>query len=103
MPTIAFESNVLTILTGVVWLILFAWLISIVLTVYGLARQKRLSPTNHLRMTASDAPLVSVLVPARNEQNRVLADCIRSILAQDYGRFEVIAVTLKSREEEFLN
>ena len=49
-------------------------------------------------MTASDAPLVSVLVPARNEQHRVLADCIRSILAQDYGRFEVIAVNDRSTD-----
>jgi chlorobactene glucosyltransferase len=98
MPAIAFESNLTAILTGVVWLIVFAWLISIVLTLYGLARQKPLLPTNHLRMTASDAPLVSVLVPARNEQHRVLADCIRSILAQDYGRFEVIAVNDRSTD-----
>src|SRR6267378_2743984 len=92
MPTIAFGANVLAILTG------FVWLVSIVLTLYGLARRKPLLPTNHLRMTASDAPLVSVLVPARNEQNRVLADCIRSILAQDYGRFEVIAVNDRSKD-----
>lgn len=98
MPTIAFGANVLAILAGVVWLIVFAWLMSIVLTLYGLARQKPLSPTNHLRKTASDAPLVSVLVPARNEEHRVLSDCIRSILAQDYGRFEVIAVNDRSTD-----
>src|SRR5712691_7759425 len=98
MPTIAFESNVLAILTSFVWLIVFAWLVSIILTLYGLSRQKPLLPTKHLGMTASDAPLVSVLVPARNEQHRVLADCIRSILAQDYGRFEVIAVNDRSTD-----
>jgi cellulose synthase/poly-beta-1,6-N-acetylglucosamine synthase-like glycosyltransferase len=98
MPTIAFESNVLAILTGLVWLIVFVWLISIALTLYGLARQKPLLSINHLGMTASGAPLVSVLVPARNEENRVLADCIRSILAQDYGRFEVIAVNDRSTD-----
>jgi chlorobactene glucosyltransferase len=98
MPTIAFGANVLAMLAGVVWLIVFAWLVSMALTLYGLARQKLLLPTNHLPMTASDAPLVSVLVPARNEQNRVLADCIRSILAQDYGRFEVIAVNDRSTD-----
>jgi hypothetical protein len=98
MPTIAFGANLLAILTGFVWLIVFAWLVSIVLTLYGLSRQKPLLPTNHLRMTRSDAPLVSVLVPARNEQHRVLADCIRSILAQDYGRFEVIAVNDRSTD-----
>src|SRR5258707_11951845 len=98
MPTIALGANVLAILTGFVSLIVSAWLVSIVLTLYGLARQKPLLPTGDLRMTASDAPLVSVLVPARNEQHRVLADCIRSILAQDYGRFEVIAVNDRSTD-----
>ena len=98
MPTIALGANVLAILTGFVSLIGSAWLVSIVLTLYGLARRKPLLPTNHLRMTASDAPLVSVLVPARNEENRVLTDCIRSILAQDYGRFEVIAVNDRSTD-----
>jgi len=98
MLTIAVESNVLAILTGFVWLIVLAWFISIGLTLYGLSRQQPLLPTNHLRMTSSDAPLVSVLVPARNEQHRVLAHCIRSILAQDYGQFEVIAVNDRSTD-----
>ena len=98
MPTIALASNVPPILAIFVWLIVFAWLVSIVLTLYGLSRQESLLPINHLRMTASDAPLVSVLVPARNEQDRVLAECIRSILAQDYGSFEVIAVNDRSTD-----
>jgi chlorobactene glucosyltransferase len=89
---------VLTILTICLWLIAFAWLISFAITLYGLARQKTPLPTNHLRATASNAPLVSVLVPARNEEHRVLADCIRSILAQDYERFEVIAVNDRSTD-----
>ena len=98
MLAIAFESIVPAILASIVWFLVFAWLVSIVLTLYGLSRQKPLLPTGDLRMTASDAPLVSVLVPARNEQHRVLADCIRSILAQDYGRFEVIAVNDRSTD-----
>ena len=98
MPTIAFESSVLAILTGLVWLIVLAWLISMGLTLYGVSRQKPLLPTSHLPVTGSDAPLVSVLVPARNEQDRVLPDCIRSILAQDYGSFEVVAVNDRSTD-----
>lgn len=89
----------LTILTIFLCLIAFAWLISIVLTRYGLARQKPLFPTTDSRLSASNAPLVSILVPARNEQHRVLADCIRSILAQDYGRFEVLAVNDRSTDD----
>ena len=41
---------------------------------------------------------MSILVPARNEEHRVLEKCIRSILAQDYGRFEVIAVDDRSTD-----
>ena len=92
MPAIAFQLNLLAILTGFVWLLVFGWLISIVLTLYGLSRQKALLPVNDLHMPASEAPFVSVLVPARNEQHRVLSECIRSILAQDYESFDVIAV-----------
>jgi chlorobactene glucosyltransferase len=51
-----------------------------------------------LHLTKSDAPLVSILVPARNEEQRVLGSCIRSILAQDYGQFEVIAVDDRSTD-----
>jgi chlorobactene glucosyltransferase len=98
MPTFAFESNVLAILAGFVWIIVFAWLVSVVLTLYGLSRQKPLVPASHLPVAASNMPLVSVLVPARNEQHRVLAECIRSILNQDYGRFEIIAVNDRSTD-----
>lgn len=36
-------------------------------------------------------PLVSIILPARNEEACIEA-CVRSLLAQDYGSFEVIAV-----------
>lgn len=85
--------------TSILWFLVLAWVVSIVLTLYGLSRQKSLLPTDDLHLKTSDAPLVSILVPARNEQGRVLADCIRSILRQDYGRFEVIAVNDRSTDE----
>ncbi len=34
-------------------------------------------------------PMVSILVPARNEEKNI-ASCIRSLLAQDYPSFEII-------------
>lgn len=89
----------LTILTIALWFVAFAWLVIVVITVHGQSRQRSLVATNNLRLTASDAPLISILVPARNEQHRVLEHCIRSILAQDYGRFEVIAVNDRSTDE----
>ncbi len=36
-------------------------------------------------------PFVSILVPARNEAAHI-ADCLRSLLAQDYPAFEVVAL-----------
>ena len=76
----------------------FVWLVITILTLYGVSRQKELSTTSDLRLTTTDAPLVSILVPARNEQHRILEPCIRSILAQDYGNFEVIAVNDRSTD-----
>lgn len=92
MLAIALKLSVLNILASLLWFVVLAWLIITVLTLYGLSRQKTLSPIDDLRLQANDAPLVSVLVPARNEEHRVLADCIHSILDQDYGRLEIIAV-----------
>src|SRR6185369_17266682 len=48
--------------------------------------------------SAKQAPLVSVLVPARNEERRVLANSITSILHQDYENFEVIAINDRSTD-----
>ncbi|MEQ1860972.1 MAG: glycosyltransferase family 2 protein [Chthoniobacteraceae bacterium] len=39
----------------------------------------------------ADAPLISVLVPARNEA-RCIERCVRSLLAQDWPRLEVIVL-----------
>ena len=38
---------------------------------------------------ADDLPLVSILVPARNEEDKIAA-CVQSLLDQDYPDFEVI-------------
>ncbi len=43
------------------------------------------------RRAAADAPMVSVLLPARNEEANVQA-CVRSLLAQDYPCYEVVAL-----------
>jgi len=90
---------VFTLLISALWFVAFAWLVSVVLTVHGLSRQRFLSATSNLRLTASDAPFVSILVPARNEQERVLESCVRSILTQDYGKCEVIAVDDRSTDQ----
>ncbi len=38
-----------------------------------------------------NAPMVSIIVPARDEE-KIIERCVRSLLAQDYPRFEVIVV-----------
>lgn len=38
-----------------------------------------------------DAPLVSILVPARNEARNIEA-CVRSLLAQEYPRFQLVVL-----------
>jgi chlorobactene glucosyltransferase len=43
-------------------------------------------------------PLVSIIVPARNEGGHI-ERCIRSLLAQDYPHFEVIAVNDRSEDD----
>lgn len=45
----------------------------------------------------TDAPLVSIIVPARDEAERI-AECIESLLVQNYPRFEVIAVDDRSAD-----
>lgn len=98
MLILLIQFGVFTALKLVLWLLCFAWLVSVGLTLYGLFRERRISPLKDERMKDPNAPLVSVLVPARNEEGRVLGDSVRSILAQDYGRFEVIAIDDRSTD-----
>lgn len=43
------------------------------------------------RCDDTELPFVSIIVPARNEQNHI-ARCLTSLLSQDYPNFEIIAV-----------
>lgn len=60
------------------------------------ARAPRLPPAP--REGTDDLPLVSLLLPARNEADRMLAVCVRSLLAQDYPHFEIVAVDDRSTD-----
>src|SRR4030095_6830042 len=74
------------------WFLVFSWLVSIIMTVYGLSREDLIAPPNATEMTTPYAPLISIIVPCRNEADRILPAAIRSILDQDYGPFELIAI-----------
>lgn len=85
-------------LAHIAWTLLFVWLLGAALTLVALRRQKLLGPAPQDDSDLRDAPAVSVLVPARDEERRVLAACLGSILAQDYPAFEVVAVDDRSTD-----
>src|SRR5262245_56343476 len=88
----------LSIVAYLLWILVLAWIVSLALTIYGLSQQRPLSPVSDSTPPADDFPMVSIVVPARNEEHRVLADSVRSILAQDYEPFEVIAIDDRSTD-----
>ncbi|MGA2368390.1 MAG: glycosyltransferase [Dehalococcoidia bacterium] len=48
----------------------------------------------------TDLPLVSVLIPARNEENNI-ANCLASVMQQDYPNFEVLVVDDNSTDRTY--
>jgi chlorobactene glucosyltransferase len=93
-----FGAGAFKLLVWAAWGGVASWLLVALVTLRGLVRQKPLEAAKGKASVRDDAPLVSILVPARNEEGRVLAQCIRSILAQDYAPFEVIAVNDRSTD-----
>jgi glycosyltransferase involved in cell wall biosynthesis len=61
-----------------------------------MARLPWLSDVNPI--TAQDAPLVSIIFAARDEAEKLPA-AIQTLLAQDYPRFEVVAVNDRSMDQ----
>jgi len=95
-----FELTALNWLASIAWMTAVLWLIGAFLTLRGLSRQPSLAPIakDDEKLKQNDAPFVSILVPARNEEGRVLDAAIGSMLAQDYGNFEVVAVDDRSTD-----
>ena len=48
----------------------------------------------------ADPPLVSVLIPARNEEKNI-ANCLASVLKQDYPNFEVLVIDDNSTDRTY--
>jgi chlorobactene glucosyltransferase len=66
----------------------------LVMTFVNAAAVPRLSRE---KPAGADAPFLSIVVPARNEE-RAVAAAVRSFLAQDYPRFEVVVVDDRSTD-----
>ena len=75
--------------------VLIGLLIALGMLVANLACFDRLEPVEPF---GGDAPLVSVLVPARNEARNIRA-CVESLLAQDYPNYELIVLDDQSEDE----
>jgi glycosyltransferase involved in cell wall biosynthesis len=50
------------------------------------------------RYASPDAPLVSAIIPAKDEEN-TLADCLRSVCAQSYPNLEILVVDDRSTDQ----
>lgn len=84
-------------LTIFVWSIVFLWLIALIWTLFCLKKLKPL--VSNKDVSSQPQPLVSIIVPARNEAGRVLEKSISSMLAQTYENFEIIVLNDRSTDE----
>jgi chlorobactene glucosyltransferase len=71
------------------------WAAALGWTRYCLRRQSPLARSNE---KIESPPLVSILVPARNEAHRVLERSISSMLAQNYENFELVVLNDRSTD-----
>ncbi|HXH37537.1 MAG TPA: glycosyltransferase [Thermoanaerobaculia bacterium] len=74
-------------------IVLASWLLALVRTIVNLALIPRLRPDGQ----ASREPLVSVVIPARDEA-RIIGRTVRAFLAQTYPKLEVIVVNDRSSD-----
>jgi chlorobactene glucosyltransferase len=69
-----------------------------IFVVYWLHNQYRLDIIVEPALPPIDAPLISVCIPARNEE-RNIRTCVEAVLAQDYPNLEIIVLDDRSRDK----
>ena len=86
------ESFILTsiLIIGSLWLILLG------ASFWGISRTSVIDESSPGNLP-SNAPFVSILVPARNEEANI-GKCLESLLAQDYPHFEIIVANDRSTD-----
>lgn len=78
------------------WLIALTWLWKAVEAARGLPRIPNIAEPQY-DLTPEGLPSLTVIVPARNEEADVVR-CLRSLLDQDYGNLQIIAVNDRSTD-----
>jgi chlorobactene glucosyltransferase len=76
------------------------WIALLVTNLKHIRRMPRLTPADAANFP-SNGPLVSILVPARNEEHRILPLAILSMARQDYPNLEIVAVDDRSTDGTF--
>ena len=83
-------------------MILFSWILANTFLILGLfaltyAFYKLLRPVARANSFSAELPFISVLVPARNEEEKI-GRCIESLLAQNYPHFEIVVIDDRSTD-----
>lgn len=81
-------------MTPSAWLLASPWILALLVILYSYATRR---PQLRDYAPAATGPLISVIVPARNEA-RNIERCVRSILAATYPNIEVIVVDDRSTD-----
>lgn len=75
-----------------------AFFIGGLVIIYWLHNQHHLDILVEATSPPSQAPLISVCIPARNEERNIRA-CVEAMLTQDYPNFEIIVLDDRSTDE----
>ena len=81
------------VLSGFMILVFLTWLFLLKTMIKDHAATPRLE-----REGSTDGPMVSVILPARNEE-KYIEKCLESLAAQDYKNLEIIAIDDSSTDE----
>ncbi len=78
-------------------IVVVAWLVIGLIMIFGLKKTTILKSSDRGRYKNNEYPLVSVIIPACNEEKAV-EQCLESIVNQDYKNFEIIAINDRSTD-----
>lgn len=87
----------LTILSGILFAFLCVLFVNLLCNLLALDRL-RFATKEDVQRTLGACPLVSILVPARNEADHI-EECVRSLIGQKYEQLEVLVLDDQSTDE----